>query len=119
MADTAIFVGYGPTHPGREQGALGLFNEVLAYYGRLQAQGEIESFEAVLLEPHGGDLTGFLLLRGSADKLDRVRRSEEFVGYNVRAGLLVTNFGVVGAYVGAGLERQFGVFGKAAAALGG
>ena len=118
MADTALFVGYGPTIPGREQRALGLFNEVLAYYTRLQARGEIESFEAVLLEPHGGELGGFLLLRGEADKLDRVRRSEEFLGYNARAGLVVTNFGVVGAYIGAGLERQFAVFGKLLADLG-
>ena len=112
MADNALFVGYGPTIPGREQRALGLFNEVLAYYTRLQAQGEIESFEAVLLEPHGGELGGFLLLRGEAAKLDRVRRSEEFEGYNARAGLVVLNFGVVGAYVGAGLERQFALFGN-------
>jgi len=117
MADTALFVGYGPTIPGREQRALALFNEVLGYYTRLQKRGEIESFEAVLLEPHGGELGGFLLLRGEAEKLDRVRRSEEFLGYNAQAGLVVLNFGVVGAYIGAGLERQFAVFGKLAADL--
>jgi hypothetical protein len=117
MADTALFVGYGPTIPGREQRALALFNEVLGYYAQLQKRGEIESFEAVLLEPHGGELGGFLLLRGEAEKLDRVRRSEEFLGYNAQAGLVVQNFGVVGAYIGAGLERQFAVFGKLAAAL--
>ncbi len=118
MADTALFVGYGPTIPGREQRALALFNEVLGYYARLQEGGEIESFEAVLLEPHGGDLGGFLLLRGDAEKLARVRRSEEFQGYNAQAGLVVQNFGVVGAYIGAGLERQFAVFGKLVADLG-
>jgi len=90
---------------------------VLGYYTRLQERGEIESFEAVLLEPHGGELGGFLLLRGAAEKLDRVRRSEEFLGYNAQAGLVVLNFGVVGAYIGAGLERQFAVFGKLAADL--
>lgn len=104
MADTALFIGYGPTIPGREQRALALFNEVLGYYTKLQQRGEIESFEAVLLEPHGGELGGFLLLRGEAEKLDRVRRSEEFLGYNAQAGLVVLNFGVVGAYIGAGLE---------------
>ena len=117
MADTALFIGYGPTIPGREQRALALFNEVLGYYTRLQERGEIENFEAVLLEPHGGELGGFLLLRGEAEKLDRVRRSEEFLGYNAQAGLVVLNFGVVGAYIGAGLERQFAVFGKLLADL--
>ena len=47
---------------------------MLGYYTKLQERGEIESFEAVLLEPHGGELGGFLLLRGEAEKLDRVRR---------------------------------------------
>ncbi len=112
MADAALFVGYGPPIPGREQRGLALFNEVLGYYGRLQEQGEIESFEAVLLESHGGDLEGFLLLRGEAEKLDRVRRSDEFLGYNTRAELVVHNFGVVGAHIGAGLERQFALYGK-------
>jgi hypothetical protein len=115
MAESALFVGYGATITGREQHALGLFNEVLGYYARLQERGEIESFEAVLLEPHGGELSGFLLLRGEAGKLDQVRRSDEFLGYNARAGLVVHNFGVVGAYIGAGLQRQFALFGKVAA----
>src|SRR3972149_2967999 len=75
MADTALFIGYGPTIPGREQRALALFNEVLGYYNRLQERGEIESFEAVLLEPHGGELGGFLLLRGAAAERARARGS--------------------------------------------
>ena len=29
----------------------------------------IESFEPVFLEPHGGDLTGFILIQGDAAKL--------------------------------------------------
>lgn len=33
----------------------------------------IESFEAVILEPHGGDLAGFILIRGSQDKLAQLR----------------------------------------------
>ena len=45
------------------------FNEVLEYWTSLQQQGEIESFETVLLESHGGDLNGFVLVRGDQDKL--------------------------------------------------
>jgi hypothetical protein len=117
MADSAIFIGWGQGIAGREQISLTLFNEVLAYYTGLQQRGEIESFEAVLLEPHGGDLGGFLLIRGEAEKLDRVRRSEEFLAYNTRAGLALHNLGVVRAWIGAGLERQFAVFGKLLAEL--
>ena len=110
MADAALFVGFGTPVPGRERQALGVFNEAVAYYTRLQQQGEIESFEPVLLQPHGGDLGGFLLLRGEADTLHRVRHSEEFERLTTRAGLVVQNFGVVGAAIGAGLAGQFALF---------
>ncbi len=33
-----------------------MFSEDVAYWQGLQEQGEIESFEAVTLEPHGGEL---------------------------------------------------------------
>ena len=45
--------------------AIKVFNEVFEYYSRLQQEGQIESFEPVLLEAHGGELGGFFLLRGS------------------------------------------------------
>lgn len=51
MADAALFVGFGQPARAREQQALDLFNRALALYTELQARGEIESFEPVLLEP--------------------------------------------------------------------
>jgi hypothetical protein len=110
MADAALFIGFGPVISGRERQALATFNEALAYNTRLQTDGDIESFEPVLLEPHGGDLGGFVLLRGDADKLNRVRVSEEFIRLNVRSALVVQNFGVVSAYIGAAFGQQLTMF---------
>jgi hypothetical protein len=110
MADAGLFVGYGNPSQGRETQAVELFNEVLAYYGRLQEEGEIESFEPVFLEPHGGDLSGFILLRGNAEKLASIRVSEEFTQYSIRAGLVVENFGVVGADMNARLQQQMAFY---------
>ena len=118
MAMGALFIGWGPTVRGREQKALELFQEAMQYYGRLQQQGEIQSFEPVALEPHGGDLAGFLLVRGDADKLARLRASDEFIALSTRAQLVVDNFGVAGAFVGDGLQGLFADFGKQASALG-
>jgi len=118
MADAALFVGFGTPVPGRERLALALFNQAADYYARLQQQGEIESFESVLLQPHGGDLGGFLLLRGEAEKLHRVRHSEEFERLTTRAGLVIQDFGVVGASIGAGLARDFALFEAQLADLG-
>ncbi len=117
MAKGALFIGWGPAIPGREQKALDLFNEAMQYYGRLQQQGEIESVEPFLLEPHGGDLGGFLLLRGDADKLARLRTNSEFMDLTLRAQLLLNNVGVVGAWYGEELQQRFATFGQQIASL--
>jgi hypothetical protein len=117
MADAALFIGWGNAIAGREQKALQVFGEAIQYDERLQQQGEIESFEAFLLEPHGGDLSGFLLIRGDAEKLSRLRVDPEFVRLNGRAQLVVQNFGVVAAWTGQELQRLFQEFGQDAAEL--
>ena len=89
-----------------------VFNEVFEYYSRLQQEGEIESFEPVLLQAHGGELGGFFLLRGDQDKLARIRSSEEFERLTVRAQLLVDNIGIVDAALGGRLMSQMSVFGE-------
>ena len=106
MADAGLFIGWGEVVRGRETEALEVFNETLGYYGRLQEEGSIESFEPVFLEPHGGDLSGFILIRGDAEKLASLRVSEEFTRFSLRAGLIVNNFGVVGADLAERLQRQ-------------
>ncbi len=106
MADAGLFIGFGDPVRGRESQALEIFNEALGYYARLQEEGEIESFEPVFLEPHGGDLSGFILLRGDAEKLAALRVSEEFTQLTLRAGLCVESIGVVGADLAERLQRQ-------------
>jgi hypothetical protein len=110
MADAGLFIGWGAVARGREKEAVDLFNEILGYYGRLQEDGEIESFEPVFLEPHGGDLAGFVLIRGDAERLASIRVSEEFTRYTIRAGLVVENFGVVGADLEARLQQQMAFY---------
>lgn len=119
MADAALFIGWGAAVRGREQQALQVFDEVLQYYGKLQQSGQITGFEPVALEPHGGDLSGFLMIRGDRAKLDQVRASEEFIRMNARGTLVVEHLGVVTAFVGKELERQFAEFGAQAAELAG
>ena len=106
MADAALFIGWGEVVRGRESEATELFQETLGWYATLQEEGVIESFEPVFLEPHGGDLSGFILLRGDAEKLAALRVSEEFIQLSTRVGLIVDNLGVVGADLGARLQRQ-------------
>jgi hypothetical protein len=110
MADYGLFIGYGAPVRGRERQAIKVFNEAFEYYSRLQQEGEIESFEPVLLEPHGGELTGFFLLRGDRDKIERVRSSEEFDRFTARGELIVEHLGIVGAMMGTRLMSQMALF---------
>ena len=110
MAEAVLFIGWGAVIPGREQKSLQVFGEGVAYWQRLQEQGEIESFEPVQLEPHGGELAGFVLLRGEREKLERVRYTDEFLRLNARANLVIQHFGVVAWFSGEALTRQFATF---------
>jgi hypothetical protein len=110
MADFGLFIGFGYPVRGRERQAVKVFSEAMEYYARLQQQGEIESFESVFLEPHGGDISGFTLVRGDRDKLASIRTSDEFARLSTRANLIVEGFGVVGAQLGERIGTQMGVF---------
>jgi hypothetical protein len=118
MGMNALMIGWGAAVRGREQKALEAFQEVLQFYGKLQQQGEIQSFEPVALEAHGGELAGFLLVKGDPEKLARIRGSEEFIALTSRAQLLVDDIGVVGAFVGDSMQSLFADFGKQIATLG-
>jgi hypothetical protein len=110
MAEMGVFIGWGDPIPGREAKSLEVFDEALAYWGRLQEEGQIESFEVVILYPHGGDLGGFALFRGSGESLDRMRASDEFNRLIARAGLVVQGLGVVSAALGDSLGPQIQLF---------
>ena len=108
MANAGLFIGWENPVPGRERQALRVFNDSLQYYTALQQQGRIESFESVLLENHGGDLGGFILLRGDKEQLSRLRVDPEFQHNVVRSTLVAGRFGVVGASLGDELNRLMG-----------
>jgi len=110
MAGEALFVGWGQIVRGREQLALGVFMELLGYYGQLQEEGRIASFDPVLLAPHGGDLAGFVVVRGEQSALDSVRSSPDFLRLVTRAGAVVDNIGVVSAYTGEALGELMAMF---------
>jgi hypothetical protein len=117
MAGEALFLGWGPVVRGREQLALEVFQEAVGYYGKLQAEGQIERFEAFLLEPHGGDLAGFFLIHGERSALDGVKTGSDFRRLLARAGSVVDNIGLVNAFTGDALGEQMALFGEVAQEL--
>jgi hypothetical protein len=104
MANAVIFLGWNRPSVGREQQAMQLFQKSLAFYGKLKTEGRIESFEPVILSAHGGDLNGFILIRGDAKKLSEIKREETFVDLVIEGEYCVDGFGHVGGYIGDGLN---------------
>ena len=103
MADRALFLGWSRSVPGREPQAMKLFQKAMEFYGGLQANGRIESFEPVILDAHGGDMNGFILLRGDAEKLDEIRREDIFLDLQIEANYCLANFGIVSGFIGEGV----------------
>ena len=110
MAEAGLFIGWGDPITGREAKGLEVFAEALAYYGKAEQDGRIESHETVLLGPHGGDLGGFILARGSADQIAALRAEDDFERVTTRAALVVQRVGVVDAALGDGLEDAIQVY---------
>ncbi len=118
MSDDALFVGWGEVVRGRERKAVEVFNEAIEYYSKLQQEGKIDSVEPWFLATHGGDLGGFMLIRGEREKLDEVVRSPEFEVLQTRVAMIVDGSGVVQAVTGEALARGMGHFQEATADLG-
>ncbi len=106
MATAGMFVCWSTPVRGREEAGLDVFNEAVALEAQLQEEGAIESFEVVLLSPHGGGPNGFILVRGSEDQIAAVHQREDFQRINARASLVVDDFGVVDAALGEGIAEQ-------------
>ena len=109
MAEAGLFIGWGQVVRGREERALEVFNRSVEYWGSLQGDGKIEDFEVVLLTPHGGDLAGYAMLRGTPEQMDALRRDEEFERRNTEADLIVEGYGIVDADLNEGLGRGMSI----------
>jgi hypothetical protein len=116
MGTNVVFMGWDRPSRGREAVATALFQEFMQYLGGQQQAGAIQSFESVFLNPHGGDLGGFTLIRGDSGKLDALLSSEAWETYMTRAGLLMDGFGFLRGVTGELLMKQMASFNQYASA---
>jgi hypothetical protein len=110
MAEAALCTVWGEPVPGREKQALDVYNEVVQYWARLQQEGKIERFDVTVLTPTGGDVTGFLLVRGTAEQIDSVRRTKEYQLLLSRVQLITTHLRIADAFVDEGLAQIMGQY---------
>ena len=107
MASNAVFFAWNRSIPGREALSAEHFQDFVGYLGDLEKDGTIASWEVVFLDPHGGDLNGFFLLRGEPQKLDALIGSAAWETHMVRATMHLEGCGHVrSASGGAVMERM-------------
>jgi hypothetical protein len=108
MADSALLMRWDRVVPGREQKGLALFGQALEYYGSLQSDGSIDSYEPILLDPTGTAVNGLIVVRGSADQLDALRRQERYIDIVMQAQYLCQDFAVTHGYLDTELQARMG-----------
>jgi hypothetical protein len=108
MSTNVIFFGWNRSIPGRERLSAEHFGEFVQYLGGLRQAGAISSFEAVLLDVHGGDLNGFFLVRGDHAQLDALTASEAWSRHVMRADLHLQGAGVVRGATGESVRERMG-----------
>jgi len=107
MSSNAIFFGWNRSIPGRERLSAQHFDEFVQYLGGLQRNETIQSFDVVFLNPHGGDLNGFFLIRGESGKLGELVASTDWVKHVTRGALHLEGSGAVLGVTGeAVMERM-------------
>lgn len=105
MGDRVIFVGWNRAVIGREKMAMQLFQKAMDYYSKLKTAGKIDSFEPVVLTHHGGDLNGFIMLKGDAKKLAEIREEDTFIQLSIEGAYYLDGFGIVPGYIGEGVTN--------------
>lgn len=113
MAEAVLFTGWGPPVRGREAKGLEVFGEAIGWWSARVDAGEVESFDVVLLEPHGGDLAGFILAKGSTDQINALRANDDLGRLTTRAAMIVDNVGVVGGSTGEGIQESIEIYQQA------
>ena len=85
MNSNCLMFSWKKSVPGREKIGAAHFNEFVGYLTQLQKNGDVDTFEPVLLAPNGEGTTGFFLIRGSGEKLAQVMSTPEWHTHVMRA----------------------------------
>jgi hypothetical protein len=106
MSSNALFFGWNRPVPGREKIGAEHFGSFVQYLGGLQQKGTIKSFDTVFLNPHGGDLNGFFLIRGESSQLDTVISSPEWIAHMTRALIHLDGSGAIRGVTGDLIQQR-------------
>jgi len=92
MADASLHLTWGTPVVGRETQGLMVFQEALAFWGKHKEAGNIESLRVGLArEGAFTQVSGYMLVEGSAAKLSTITDSDDYKRLIVKAMHIVEN----------------------------
>lgn len=111
MAQAGLWLAWGIPARGRETQALELLKETTTgYLERLADEGQIERFDAAILKPQSTELGGFILIQGTQEQIDSLRRDADFLTWVTQVQLVADRVGIVDAWVDDGLTEAIGLY---------
>jgi hypothetical protein len=111
MGTNILIFGWNRPLPGREKLSAEHFQDFVAFLGGdVKGNGRIQSFDVVFLDPHGGDLNGFFLIRGDSAQLDALVSSDEWVTHMTRATLHLDGVGVIRGVTGDEIMKRMALW---------
>jgi hypothetical protein len=105
-SDHGLFIGWNRVRTGREGLAQKNYNAMDAFWAKQKAAGKIVSSEWVTLTPHGGNINGFLLIRGDRKAIEELAWSDEFISIMSRGEVAAEGMMVIWALVGDAAKQQ-------------
>lgn len=114
MAEAGLWVAWGLPTSGRETQALDLLKDSTAgYLARLLEDGRIERFDTAVLKPQTMELGGFILIQGTQQQIDTLRRDDDFQIWVNQVQLVADRVGMVDAWVNDGLSEATDLYEQA------
>jgi hypothetical protein len=111
MADYGHVVAWKGIRQGREMKALEVWGDTLEFYEKARANGQIDSYDTVLIEPSGDGLPiGMLTVWGTEEQVDAFVRDEARVRLQTRAGFVTDGLGVARCARGQAVADGVGQF---------
>jgi hypothetical protein len=110
MSTNVIVFGWERSVPGRESASAQHFRDFTQYLQACMGDGSVESFEPFLLEPRGGTLNGFFLIRGTAEQLSKLQNSEQWIRHQVRATLHLVSTAIMRGVGGEAVPQRMALW---------
>jgi len=110
MSSNVLFFGWNRSVPGRERMSAEHFQSFGEYLTAQQRKGLIQSFEPVFLDPHGGELNGFFLIRGESKQLDTLQATAEWTTHTIRAAVHLDSSGAVRGAAGDLIQERMAMW---------